>query len=93
MAFEPVFNFRSTTILKAFILNALMLALVAGRSIELRGYMDVREQTKHLSRFQKMVITIVGTILIGGILFVLARLLLGYGGGLLAETPHYPNFF
>ena len=55
--------------------------------------MDVREQTKHLSRFRKMVITIVGTVLIGGILFVLARLLLGYGGGLLAETPHYPTFF
>jgi len=93
MIFKPLINLRSTTIFKAFLLNALMLALVAGMSIELRRYMDIRAQTKNLSSFRKMIITIIGTIIIGFTLFILARFLLGYGGGLLAPSPTYPNFW
>ena len=93
MKFFPLVDFRSTTIFRAFILNALVVALLAGMSIELRGYMDVREETKNLSRFRKMLITIIGTVIIGLSLFILARLIFGYGGGLLAPTPIYPTFF
>lgn len=93
MQFKPLVNLRSTTIFKAFLLNALVLALVAGMSIELRGYMDIREQTKHLSRLKKMVITIIGTSIIGFTLFILVRFLFGYGGGLLAPTPTYSSFW
>ena len=93
MIFKPLINLRSTTIFKAFLLNALVLALVAGMSIELRGYMDIREQTKNLSRFRKMTITIIGTSIMGFFLFILARVMLGYGGGLLADTPNYPTLF
>ena len=93
MAFEPVFDFRSTTIFRAFVLNILVIALIAGMSIELRRFIDVREQTKNLSNFHKMLITIVGTIVIGFGVFFLARILLGYGGGLLAPVPVYPTFW
>jgi len=93
MTFSSLIDFRSTTIFKAFVLNSLFIALVAGMSIELRNYMDVREQTKHLSRFRKMLITIVGTIFIGFSLFLLGRFILGYGGGLLAPPEKYPSFF
>jgi len=93
MTFSPLIDFRSTTIFKAFVLNSFFIALVAGMSIELRNYMDVREQTKHLSRLRKMLITIVGTIFIGFSLFLLGRFILGYGGGLLAPSEKYPSFF
>ena len=68
------------------------IALVAGMSIELRNYMDVREQTKHLSRLRKLLITIVGTIFIGCSIFLLGRFIFGYGGGLLAPPEKYPSF-
>ena len=91
--FNPLINLRSTTIFKAFVLNVLVISLIAGMSIELRRYMDVREQTKNLTSSRKMFITIIGTIMIGFVLFVLARFVLGYGGGLLAATPPYPSFW
>lgn len=78
---------------KAFVLNAFLLALVAGMSIELRGYMDVHGQIKRISRFKKMLMTIGGTIIIGFSILILGRLLFGYGGGLLADTEKYPTFF
>ena len=93
MTFTPLVDFRSTTIFKAFILNAFLIALVAGMSIELRGYIDVRKETKDLPRLRKMLITIVGTILIGLTLFILGRFFVGYGGGLLAPPEKYSSFF
>ena len=93
MEFQPMVNLRSTTIFKAFLLNAVVLACVAVISIELRGFMDRREQTKYLSRSRKIVITIIGTSVLGFALFILLRLLLGDGGGLLAPSPLYPRFW
>ena len=93
MAFTPLVDFRSTTMFKAFVLNAFLLALVAGMSIELRGYMDVYVHVKHFPRWKKMVMTIVGTVIIGFTVFILARILFGYGGGLLAPPEKYSSFF
>ncbi len=93
MPFQPLVNLRSTTIFRGFVLNSLVLAFVAVISIELRGYMDRREQTKYLSRVRKMVITIIGTSIMGFALFVILRFVLGYGGGLLAPASAYPYFW
>ena len=87
MPFKPIINLRATTIAKAFVLNAVVLAIIAACSIELRNYLDVRKQTKGLTRFQKMGITMTGTFIIGFFVYVIARLLLGFGEGLLADPP------
>ncbi len=93
MEFSPLIDFRATTIFRAFLLNAVLLGLVAGLSIELRFYIDYREETKHLSRLRKMLITVVGTIVIAIAVYVLARFCVGFGGGLLAAPDGYPTFF
>ena len=78
MPFKPVINLRATTIAKAFVLNATVLAIIAACSIELRNYLDIRKETKGLTRFQKMGITMVGTFIIGIFVYLIARLLLGF---------------
>jgi|Cruoilmetagenom7_1024161.scaffolds.fasta_scaffold488524_1 hypothetical protein len=87
MPFKPVINLRATTIAKAFVLNATVLAIIAACSIELRNYLDIRKETKGLTRFQKMGITMMGTFIIGILVYLIARLLLGFGEGLLANPP------
>ena len=91
MPFNPILNLRATTITKAFFLNAIVLAIIAAGSIELRRYLDIRKETKGLSRFQKVIITISGTFLIGIIVDLLARILFGFGEGLLANQPFSNN--
>lgn len=93
MEFSPLIDFRSTTMFRAFILNAVLLGFVAGLSIELRFFIDFRAETKHLPRSKKMLITILGTVIIGIGVFVLARFFVGFGGGLLAALEQYPTFF
>jgi len=87
MPFKPVLNLRATTIFKAFILNALVLAAIASMSIELRRYLEVRKETKGLTRLKKMGLTMLGTFFIGLIIYILARKLMGFGEGLLASPP------
>ena len=53
MTFTPILDMRSTTIRKAFIINALVLALIATVSIELRRYLDIRKETKRLTIIKK----------------------------------------
>ena len=87
MSFKPILNLRATTIRKAFLLNAIVLAIIAAGSIELRKYLDYIKETKGLNRIQKMSITIAGTFIIGMIIYLLARCFLGFGEGLLATKP------
>ena len=87
MSFKPVVNLTATTIAKAFILNAVVLSIIAACSIELRNYLDIRKETKGLNRIQKMGITIAGTFIIGIFVYFVARLFLGFGEGLLAKPP------
>jgi len=87
MAFKPLINMRATTIRKAFILNAIVLAAIATASIELRRYLDRRKETKGLSESQKFLITMIGTFLIGLIIYITVRGIFGFGEGLLASAP------
>ena len=86
MTFKPLVQFKSITIAKAFIANALVLGVVAGLSIELRRSLDVHKGTKQLSRIEKLALTIVGTFFIAAATFVTARLLFGFGSGMLAKS-------
>ena len=92
MRFKPLINFRATTIRKAFILNALVLCIIAALSIELRRYLDKLSETKGLKEYQKMLITVVGTFFIGIIIYMLTRVVFGFGDGLLANTNFYKYF-
>ncbi len=93
MTFQPVFNMRATTIRKAFILNAIVLAAVATLSIELRRYLDRRKETKGLTEAKKIGITMVGTFFIGVIIYITTRKLFGFGEGLIAIHPFAGKLF
>lgn len=88
MGYHPLIPFRSTKIYKAFILNAIVLTLVATISIELRRFLDIRKETSNLLESQKLIITMIGTFIVGIITYLLARFLFGYGEGLLASKPY-----
>ena len=93
MKFKPIIDFRATSIWKAFILNAIVLCCIATASIELRRYLDVEEETKGLSTSRKVIITMLGTFLIGMIIYVIIRFIFGFGEGLLACEPFSKSFF
>ena len=93
MVFKPVIDFRATRIWKAFLLNAIVLACIATLSIELRRYLDIQEETKGLSTTRKVIITMLGTFLIGIIIYVIIRSIFGFGEGLLACEPFSRSFF
>ena len=93
MVFKPVIDFRATSIWKAFLLNAIVLASIATLSIELRRYLDIQEETKGLSTTRKVIITMLGTFLIGILIYVVIRSLFGFGEGLLACEPFSRSFF
>mgnify|MGYP000914744210 CR=1 FL=1 len=93
MTFTPILDMRSTTIRKAFIINALVLALIATVSIELRRYLDIRKETKRLTIIKKMWITLLGTFLIGIIIYISTRIIFGFGEGLLASYPYSKSIF
>lgn len=93
MSFKPILNLRATTIKKAFLLNAIVLAIIAAASIELRKYLDYIKETKGLSRVKKMYITIFGTFFIGLFIYIVARFLLGFGEGMLANKPFSQKLF
>jgi hypothetical protein len=93
MVFKPIFNLRSTTIRNAFILNAIVLAIISTTSIELRSYLDIISDTKGLSNTVKLLITFLGTFFIGLIIYIITRLLFGFGEGLLANSPFSKKLF
>lgn len=87
--FKPFLDFRATTIYRAFILNALVLALITVTSIEFRSRLDDFSRTKNLTEFEKASLTFFGTFLFSFFIFSLVRVLLGFGDGYLAPQPLY----
>ena len=85
MTFNPIINFRPTTIRKAFLLNAFILACIAALSIELRHQLDKIQQTKGLAEYMKLLITMIGTFIISIIIYLISRILFGFGGGMLTS--------
>ena len=87
MGFKPVFDMRATTLKKAFFLNAIVLATIAATSIELRIYLDIRKETKDWSELKKMFFVLVATFIIDYIIYIIARILFGFGESLLTSPP------
>ena len=87
MTFRPLIDLRATTIKRAFFLNALLLAIIAATSIELRKLIEERVETKDLSRTRKVILTIIGSFLMAFITYILIRLIFGYGEGLIGKPP------
>lgn len=82
--FTPLLNFRSKTVLRAFILNALVIGLIAGIGIELRRIIEIESYTKMLNEFQKSALTILGTTIVAFFVFLIIRIIFGYGDGMVA---------
>ena len=86
----PLFpKLRGTTLIKAFILNALCAAIVAALSIQVRSYLDdLGRELKngwHLSDFTKTIIVICSGFLCAFCVYVIFYLIIGFGSGFLAE--------
>jgi len=84
MAFKPVIPFREDSIGRAFILNALILAVTAAASVELRQKLDAMEATRQLPTYQKLSITVIGAFCIGMAIYIAIRIAFGFGEGMLA---------
>ena len=87
MNFKPILDMRATSMSKAFFLNALILAIVAAGSIELRNVIEIRVETKKLSRLRKVVLTTIGSFIMGMLTYILIRFIFGYGEGLIGRPP------
>ena len=90
--FKPIFSFRPTTMLKAFIINALLGAIITAFTIEVRKIIGEHEYTKYFpDRPHKLFFTTITSFLIAFITFIFLRYILGIGGGMLGPKKNYPN--
>jgi hypothetical protein len=94
MIFKPLFPFRSTTIARAFIINAILTGLITALTIEARRVLDLNKYTKDFpDRPHKLIFTALASILIGLLAYTLLRTLFGSGGGMLTSSHPYKSFF
>ena len=83
----PLIRFKATTILNAFILNSIAVALIASISIIINNKLvsDLDKQNKNgLRIFYTMLFSFIFAFIIYGLLY----LLFGYGRGMLAITTN-----
>ena len=88
--FPLIEGFRATTYFKAFILNAIAVAIIAALSIEMRSYLD-RQSLKvkggwNLSDATKTTIVFVSGFTIAMIVYVTMYTIVGFGGGMLTDN-------
>jgi hypothetical protein len=94
MGFKPLLPFRGTTIARAFLLNAILIGITTALTIEVRRTVNENRYTKDFpDRPHKVLATALASILIGLLAYILLRFLFGTGGGMLAPTKPYPQFF
>lgn len=92
--FKPIFSFRPTTILKAFIINALLGAIITAFTIEVRKIIDEHEYIKYFpDRPHKLFFTTIVSFLIAFTTFTIFRFIFGAGGGMLSSKIPYPKLF
>ena len=76
-------NFRANTITKAFILNALAIAITAALSIELRRILN--RKLTNTNDVTKTFIVFVFAFVIAIFTYTLLHVIFGYGGGMLSR--------
>jgi len=84
---------RATTVRRAFFLNAFVAAAIAALSIELRRFVDIREETRDLPRASKVTLTAAGAFVVALVIYLTTRFVFGFGGGMLASAKRSPYFF
>lgn len=86
--FPLIKNFKADTLTKAFIINALIVSIISGLTIEFRLYLE--DQKKKTDYFfvptdkQKIIFTFLMGFIVSIICYLLFFLLIGYGGGLIS---------
>ena len=88
MAFKPIYKFRGTTIRRAFIINAFLLAIITAVTVEIRRMLDERAYTKLWpDRPHKLLATITFSFGIGLASYIFLRLLSGTGESMMEGKP------
>jgi hypothetical protein len=80
----PLINFKSTTLINAFILNALASALIAVTAVEVRQY--IRESKQYVTEAQKARQVFIVTFGVAIFIFTLLHTVFGFGGGMLSNN-------
>ena len=89
--FPIIKNFRETSIIRAFILSAILFAFVSAITTEVRNYLDEKDakflgiKANKLSNTQKFWISVGSSFFVAILIYIFYHLLIGYGGGMLAE--------
>lgn len=91
-------NFHPNSISKAFILNALVSAIIAALTIEARLYLNHKDRDKRilgLHERQKMLIVIILSFLIGLLVFTFMFYISGFGSGMMCyqNECHLDKFY
>lgn len=87
-----LYNYRATTITKAFVINAIVISIITVLGIELRRLINIEVYSKNLPNWLQIILTMVGTSLMAFFVFIFMRFCLNFGDGMLA-TSNYPSFF
>ena len=82
-------NFFADTLIKAFVLNAIAVAVISALSIEIRSYLDTLDRDVqggwYLSDFTKTIIVFTSAFLVAIIVYLLLYIVVGFGGGMLTN--------
>ncbi len=90
MVFKPVIDLHPTTILRAFILNSILLGIISGLTIEVRSLLD--RSKKFVSETQRVITTICISVVISFLSYSICRYLFGLGEGMIASPPWKTTF-
>jgi len=86
----PIYkNFFANTFIKAFILNAIAVAVISALSIEIRSYLDTLGRDVkggwNLTDFTKTLIVFSSAFIVAIIVYLILYFLVGFGGGMLTS--------
>jgi hypothetical protein len=86
--FPLIKNFKANTIFKAFIINAFIVCIISGLTIEFRLYLEAQKKKTDFffvpSDKQKIIFTVAMGFIVSIICYLLFFVLIGYGGGLIS---------
>uniref|UniRef100_A0A6C0KCK8 Uncharacterized protein n=1 Tax=viral metagenome TaxID=1070528 RepID=A0A6C0KCK8_9ZZZZ len=92
--FTPLYEFRGTTMWKAWVINCIILGLISAFTIEIRRIMDEHQYISMLPDIpHKFIATILISSTAGFITYMLSRIIFGTGEGLIEPVKMHPTLF
>ena len=92
--FRPLFEFRGTTMWKAWVINSIILGLISAFTIEIRRILDEHQYISLLPDIpHKFIATILISSTAGFIAYMLSRIIFGTGEGLMEPIKMHPTLF